>query len=253
PFERLWISSLTDKAIKEGLQNLKPGSDYDNLYYAAKARSKADWEVGINASQALSIAAGRGVFSLGRVQTPTLAMICKRYLENKNFVPLPFWQVKVQMEKAGISFAAVSKEKYDQKSQADSIFRLLQEQKTLSVQSVEKKEVNQEPPLLYDLTTLQKEANSKHGFSADKTLSIAQKLYEAKLITYPRTGSRYISADVMDEITELINCLEHHPRFGAYVQTMDNVILNIKCVDDKKVTDHHALLITENAPNGISG
>ncbi|KAA6299770.1 MAG: DNA topoisomerase 3, partial [Candidatus Ordinivivax streblomastigis] len=253
PFERLWISSLTDKAIKEGLQNLKPGSDYDNLYYAAKARSEADWEVGINASQALSIAAGRGVFSLGRVQTPTLAMICKRYLENKNFVSTPFWQIRVQTEKAGISFAAVCKEKYDQKSKADCIFRLLQEQKTLSVQSVEKKEVNQEPPLLYDLTTLQKEANSKHGFSADKTLSIAQKLYEAKLITYPRTGSRYISADVMDEIPELINRLAHHPRFGAYAQTMDNAILNIKCVDDKKVTDHHALLITENAPNGISG
>ncbi|KAA6299775.1 MAG: DNA topoisomerase 3, partial [Candidatus Ordinivivax streblomastigis] len=121
------------------------------------------------------------------------------------------------------------------------------------MQSVEKKEVNQEPPLLYDLTTLQKEANSKHGFSADKTLSIAQKLYEAKLITYPRTGSRYISADVFDEIPELINRLAHHPRFGAYAQTMDNAILNIKCVDDKKVTDHHALLITENAPNGISG
>ncbi|KAA6314203.1 DNA topoisomerase 3, partial [termite gut metagenome] len=188
PFERLWISSLTDKAIKEGLQNLKAGSDYDNLYYAAKARSEADWEVGINASQALSIAAGHGVFSLGRVQTPTLAMICKRYMENKNFVSTPFWQIRVQTEKSGISFAAVSKEKYESKDLANEIFRQLQESKTVSVQSVEKKEVNQEPPLLYDLTTLQKEANSKHGFSADKTLSIAQKLYEAKLITYPRTG-----------------------------------------------------------------
>ena len=98
PFQRLWISSLTDKAIKEGLQNLKAGSDYDNLYQSAKARSESDWLVGINASQALSVAAGRGVFSLGRVQTPTLAMICKRYMENKHFVPVPFWQVKVQTE-----------------------------------------------------------------------------------------------------------------------------------------------------------
>jgi DNA topoisomerase-3 len=209
PCVRLWISSLTEKAIKDGLQNLKPGSEYDSLYFAAKARSEADWEIGLNATQALSIAAGQGVWSLGRVQTPTLAMICKRFLENKNFTPVPFWQVKVQTGKAGVSFAAVSREKYDNKDTANDIFQLLQEQKTLCVRSVEKKEVNQEPPLLYDLTNLQKEANSKHGFSADKTLSIAQKLYEThKLITYPRTGSRYISADVFDEVPELINVLK---------------------------------------------
>jgi DNA topoisomerase-3 len=106
PFERLWISSLTDKAIRDGMQNLKPGSDYDNLYYAAKARSEADFLVGINSTQALSIAAGRGIFSLGRVQTPTLAMICKRFMENKNFTPVPFWQVRVQTEKAAIAFSA---------------------------------------------------------------------------------------------------------------------------------------------------
>jgi DNA topoisomerase-3 len=254
PFDRLWISSLTEKAIKEGLQNLKPGSDYDNLYFAAKARSEADYLVGINSSQSLSIAAGRGVFSLGRVQTPTLAMICKRFLENRNFTPVPFWQVKVQTEKAGVSFAAVSREKYDNKDTVNRIFQLLQEQKTLCIQSVEKKEVNQEPPLLYDLTTLQKESNSKHGFSADKTLSIAQKLYEThKLITYPRTGSRYISADVFDEIPELINVLKQHPRFGAYAESMSNAVLNIRCVDEKKIADHHALLITENAPDGLSG
>jgi DNA topoisomerase-3 len=123
----------------------------------------------------------------------------------------------------------------------------------LCVRSVEKKEVNQEPPLLYDLTALQKKANSRHGFSADKTLSIAQKLYEAKLITYPRTGSCYISADVFDEIPDLINLLKQHPRFGAYAGTMDNTVLNICCVDDKKITDHYALLITENTPNGLSG
>ncbi|MPL89561.1 DNA topoisomerase 3 [bioreactor metagenome] len=253
PFQRLWISSLTDKAIKEGLQNLKAGSDYDNLYQSAKARSESDWLVGINASQALSVAAGRGVFSLGRVQTPTLAMICKRYMENKHFVPVPFWQVKVQTEKSSVPFAAVSKEKYEQKKLAQTILQQLQESKSVKVQSVEKKEVNQEPPLLYDLTTLQKEANSKHGFSADKTLSIAQKLYEAKLTTYPRTGSRYISADVFDEIPQLIDILKKHPRFGDYAKTMDNAVLNIRCVDDKKVTDHHALLITENNPKELSG
>ncbi|GHT11737.1 DNA topoisomerase [Bacteroidia bacterium] len=252
PFDRLWISSLTDKAIKDGLQNLKQGSDYDNLYYAAKARSEADWLVGINASQALSIAAGRGVYSLGRVQTPTLAMICRRFLENKNFTPVPFWQIRVQTEKANIPFSVISREKYGSKDMANAIFQKLQGN-SLQVQNVEKKEVNQESPLLYDLTALQKEANQKYGFSADKTLSIAQKLYEAKLITYPRTGSCYISADVFDEIPELINSLKTHPRFGGYAAKMDTQILNIRCVDDKKVTDHHALLITGNMPKDLSG
>ncbi|MCL2650057.1 MAG: DNA topoisomerase 3 [Candidatus Azobacteroides sp.] len=251
PFQRLWISSLTDKAIKDGLQNLKSGSDYDNLYFAAKARSEADWLVGINASQALSVAAGRDVFSLGRVQTPTLAMMCKRFLENKNFVSTPFWQIRIQTEKSNVSFSAISNEKYEQKDAANTVFQNLQGN-SLQVQSVETKTVNGEPPLLYDLTSLQKEANSKFGFSADKTLSIAQKLYEAKLITYPRTGSRYISADVFDEIPELINSLKNHQRFGNYASSLDNSVLNIRSVDDKKVTDHHALLITGNTPKELT-
>jgi len=253
PFERLWISSLTDKAIREGLQNLKPGNEYDHLYLSAKARSESDWLVGINASQALSIAAGRGTYSLGRVQTPTLAMICKRFLENKHFVPVPFWQVKIQTEKLNVMFAAISKERYEQNEKANEVLQLLQTSKMITVKSVERKEVNQEPPLLYDLTTLQKEANSKHGFSADKTLTIAQKLYESKLITYPRTGSRYISADVFDEIPSLVDSLKQHPRFGSYAQSMENIVLNVRCVDDKKVTDHHALLITDNPAKDISG
>lgn len=252
PFDRLWISSLTDKAIREGLQNLKVGSDYDNLFYSAKARSEADWLVGINASQALSIVAGRGTFSLGRVQTPTLAMICKRFVENKNFVSVPFWQVKVQSEKSNMPFAATSKEKYERKDTAHEVLRLLQERKSVVVQSVEKKEVNQEPPLLYDLTTLQKEMNSKHGFSADKTLSIAQKLYEAKLITYPRTGSRYISEDVFEGIYLLLCGLWDNPLYGWQAVSVSNSELNRRSVDDKKVTDHHALLITGNAPKELS-
>ena len=250
PFQRLWISSLTERAIKDGLQNLKAGSHYDKLYFAAKARSEADWLVGINASQALSIAAGHGVFSLGRVQTPTLAMICKRFLENKNFIPESFWQIRTQTEKSGVSFSVVSREKYGQKDTANAVFQKLQGS-GLEVQSFETKTVNQEPPLLYDLTALQKEANSKHGFSADKTLSIAQKLYEAKLITYPRTGSRYISADVFDELPDLVGSLKSHPHFGAYALNMEDKALNIRSVDDKKVTDHHALLITGNHPKDL--
>ena len=253
PFQRLWISSLTDKAIKEGFQNLKPGSEYDNLYLSAKARSQADYIVGINASQALSIAAGRGSWSLGRVQTPTLAMICSRYLENKDFKPQTYFKLKLHTVKDTASFAVLSVDKYDNRPVADEILQRLRVAGTVRVTAVEKKEVKQEPPLLYDLTALQKEANSKHSFSADKTLNIAQALYEKKVLSYPRTGSRYISADVMDEIPHLITTLKDHPRFGTYAVGMENIILNIRPVDDKKVTDHHALIITGDPAEGLTG
>ena len=251
PFVRLWISSLTDKAIREGLQNLKDGTMYDNLFRSAKARSEADWLIGINASQALSIAAGRGTYSLGRVQTPTLAMICSRYLENKNFVAQKYWQLKLQTGKDSIEFSALSEEKFDSQQPAIDKLQIIKDSGQVQVKSVECKEVNQEPPLLYDLTTLQKEANTKLNFSADKTLSIAQKLYEGKLISYPRTGSRYISQDVFDEIPERISLLETYDRFAGYAKSMKGSSLNRRTVDDKKVTDHHALIITENKPSSL--
>ncbi|SJZ31602.1 type IA DNA topoisomerase [Porphyromonas cangingivalis] len=251
PFVRLWISSLTDKAIRDGLQNLKDGTMYDNLFRSAKARSEADWLIGINASQALSIAAGRGTYSLGRVQTPTLAMICSRYLENKNFVPQKYWQLKLHTGKDSIEFSALSEEKFDSQQPAIDKLQIIKDSGQVQVKSVECKEVNQEPPLLYDLTTLQKEANTKLNFSADKTLSIAQKLYEGKLISYPRTGSRYISQDVFDEIPERISLLETYDRFAGYAKSMKGSNLNRRSVDDKKVTDHHALIITENKPRSL--
>jgi DNA topoisomerase-3 len=253
PFQRLWISSLTDKAIKEGFQNLKPGSDYDNLYLSAKARSQADWVVGINASQALTIAAGRGSWSLGRVQTPTLAMICSRYLENRDFTPQTYFKLKLHTAKDAVAFAVLSDDKYDTRTAADEVQGRIKTAGTVRITGIEKKEVKQEPPLLYDLTALQKEANSKHGFPAEKTLNIAQALYEGKKISYPRTGSRYISADVLDEIPHLIATLKNHPRFGAYAAGMENAVLNVRCVDDKKVTDHHALIITPDSADGLSG
>lgn len=253
PFQRLWISSLTDKAIREGFQNLKPGSDYDNLYLSAKARSQADWVVGINASQALSISAGRGAWSLGRVQTPTLAMICSRFLENKDFKPQKYFKLKLHTTKDATEFAVLSVDKYDSRPAADTVLQQVKSAGNVKVTKVEKKEVKQEPPLLFDLTALQKEANSKHGFSADKTLNIAQTLYEGKKISYPRTGSRYISADVLDEIPHLISTLKDHPRFGAYAAGMESGTLNTRSVDDKKVTDHHALIITGDPADGLTG
>ena len=252
PFVRLWISSLTDKSIREGLQNLKAGSLYDNLFLSAQARSEADYLIGINGTQALSVAAGQGIFSLGRVQSPTLAMICTRFLENKNFVPQKYWQLKLQAAKDNVSFAALSTDKYDKQQPAIDTLQRIKEAETVQVKTVERKEVNQEPPLLYDLTTLQKEANTKLNFSADKTLSIAQKLYEGKLISYPRTGSRYISQDVFEEIPERLVNLEQYTRFGGYAAGMKGKALNSRSVNDGKVTDHHAIIPTGQHPQNLT-
>ena len=252
PFVRLWISSLTDKAIREGLDNLQPGGRYDNLYLSAKSRSEADWLIGINATQALSVAAGQGVFSLGRVQTPTLVMICSRYLENKNFVPAKFWQLKAHTASGEISFTAQSTAKWEQQPEAIAALQRVKDAGQLVVKSVERKEASQEPPLLYDLTTLQKEANTKLNFSADKTLSIAQSLYEKKVMSYPRTGSRYISEDVFDEMPERVALLGQYPRFAGYAAGLNGATLNRRSVNDSKVTDHHALIITENLPGELS-
>ncbi|MFA7136463.1 MAG: DNA topoisomerase, partial [Bacteroidales bacterium] len=252
PFERLWINSLTDQTIANGMKNLKPGSEYDNLFCSAKARSEADWIIGINASQALSITAGRGVWSLGRVQTPTLAMICSRYLENKDFNPQTYYQLKVDTGKDKICFSAISKERYNSKTDAETILERLRSAESIRIVNVETKQAGQEPPLLYDLTTLQKEANSRHSFSADKTLFVAQSLYEAKLISYPRTGSRYISEDVFAEIPALVEGLYNHPTFGISAKTLLEHELNKRSVNNKKVTDHHALIITDNVPESIS-
>ena len=252
PFVRLWISSLTDRAIREGMENLQPGERYDNLYLAAKSRSEADWLIGINATQALSVAAGQGVFSLGRVQTPTLMMICDRYLENKNFVPTKFWQLKASTASGGIGFTAQSTARWEQQPEAIAALQRVKDAGQLVVKSVERKEAAQEPPLLYDLTTLQKEANTKLNFSADKTLSIAQSLYEKKVMSYPRTGSRYISEDVFEEMPERIALLERYPRFAGYAAGLNGTTLNRRSVNDGKVTDHHALIVTENLPGELS-
>ena len=248
PFDRLWISSLTDKAIREGLANLEDGTKYDNLYLAAKSRSEADWLVGINGTQALTIAAGRGTYSVGRVQTPTLAMVCARFWENKRFVPQDVFQTHFSTRgKDADSVAKFSSvKKWNVKGEAAEVYGILKEAGTVAVLSVERKETVQEAPLLYDLTALQKDANARHGFTAEKTLAIAQKLYESKLITYPRTGSRYIPEDVFAGIPSLLKGLKGNPKWDAVAGQLRE--LNRRSVDDTKVTDHHALLPTGVKP-----
>ena len=242
PFQRLWISSLTDKAIKDGLNNLKDGHDYDNLYLSAKARSEADWLVGINATQALTIAAGKGTYSLGRVQTPTLAMVCRRFLENKNFVPTPFWQMHFTTDGKGKAVKFQSTEKWEDKTEAEEIYQEVKAHKEAVITKVESKEQVDDTPLLYDLTSLQKDANVKYALTAEQTLSIAQKLYEQKIITYPRTSSRYIPDDVFAEIPKLLRTLADDEQWGALSMTIRKP--SHRSVDASKVTDHHALLIT---------
>ncbi|SHM22714.1 Toprim domain-containing protein, partial [Flavobacterium flevense] len=208
PFERLWISSLTERAILKGFDKLKPGKEFDGLYFAAQGRSRADWLVGINASQALTVAAGSGIYSLGRVQTPTLAVICKRFIENKAFTIKKYWQIELENLKDFIDFKSLSLTKWDDSKQADHTLKFIQRQGMATVTALEKKIVNEQPPLLFDLTALQKEANIKLNLSAEETLTIAQSLYEKKFISYPRTGSKYIPEDIWVEIPQLIGILE---------------------------------------------
>lgn len=258
PFKRLWISSQTDEAIKDGFRNLKPGTDYDTLFYSAQCRSEADWMVGLNATQALSIAAGnRSVLSLGRVQTPTLSMISSRFLENKNFKPETYFQVSISLQKGEQVFKALSAENYKTKEQAQQIADEVKD--VLSgfalggtITGVEIKPKKEQPPLLHDLSSLQQEANKRRGFTAEQTLNIAQTLYEAKLITYPRTGSRYIGDDVFASVPNLIKVLTTHSTFSRAAKDLSEKTLNKRSIDAKKVTDHHALLITLNDASSIN-
>ena len=250
--KRLWISSLTEKSIREGFNNLKSSREFDSLYRAAKARREADWVVGMNASLSLSMAAGKSNYSLGRVQTPTLAMICRRYLDNRDFVAKPYYLLQLRTTKAGEELIMTCTEKYDTPQSLDIARKKVYEEKTAKVVQVEKKEVSEEAPLLYDLTALQRSANTKLGLTAEQTLDIAQKLYEFGYISYPRTGSGYITEDIFEQVPSLIALLKQHPRFARHAENLCNRTLNHHCVNDSKMTDHHGLIITENFPQNLS-
>jgi len=252
PFRRLWISSLTEEAIEEGFRDLRPGSEYDGLSAAAHLRSQSDWLVGYNASRALRVATQyKGNLSLGRVQTPTLGMICERYLQNKNFKPTPFWKIILTTGGPGRWFKAVSEKNYPSEKAAREDAIRTDAAAMVNVKSVEKKRSVSKPPLLFDLTALQRAANSRYGFTAADTLSIAQSLYESKYITYPRTGSCYIPEDVFKTIPGLIRKVAGYERFAQAAAALEGVRLCRKSVDDSKVTDHHALLPTGIIPTGL--
>ena len=254
PFKRLWISSLTNEAIRDGFRDLRDGSEFDVLSDAAHLRSQSDWLVGFNASKALRIATGfRGTLSLGRVQTPTMGMICERYLANKSFVPTPFWKILADTNKDGKAFTVVSDKDYKDEGSANKDMYMTRAKGVLIAKEVEKKNVTSHPPLLFDLTSLQRAANSKNGLTAQETLKAAQSLYEQKYLTYPRTGSRYIPDDVFKEIPKLIHEIGKYDKYENASRELDGARLCRKSVDNGKVTDHHALLPTPNIPVSLSG
>lgn len=247
PIKRLWISSVTDKAIKEGFANLKDGHAYDNLYRAAVARAEADWLVGMNGTRALTCKYNAQL-SCGRVQTPTLAMIARREEEIRQFIPKEYYGISVETQdvkwtwrdEKTKSFRTFSREKAEE-------IRRKTETASLEVTKIEEKTKKSMAPGLYDLTTLQREANQKYGFSAKETLNIMQRLYENhKVLTYPRTDSRYIGKDIVPTIKERLKACGTGPyRKLAGVLMNKPVQANSSFVDDKKVSDHHAIIPTE--------
>ena len=247
PIKRLWISSVTDKAIKEGFANLKDGHDYDNLYRAAVARAEADWLVGMNGTRALTCKYNAQL-SCGRVQTPTLAMIAKREEEIRKFVPKEYYGISLETQDVKWTWR-------DEKTKSFRTFsreRAVQikgrlENAALEITSVEKKAKKTMAPGLYDLTALQREANLKYGFSAKETLNIMQRLYENhKVLTYPRTDSRYIGKDIVPTIKERLKACGIGPYRKLAGALMNKPVqVNGSFVDDKRVSDHHAIIPTE--------
>lgn len=269
PFTRLWVSSQTDKALKEGFAKLKPGADYDNLYHAARCRSEADWLVGINATQAFTLKYGqlkpfttenqkrKQPVSLGRVQTPVLKLLVDRYLEVKAFKAETYWELILDLEKDGKRFEAKwfteGSDRFIEEAKAKEIFDKIGNQ--VVVEDANKKPKHEQPPLLYDLTELQKDANKRYNFSAQKTLDLAQELYEKyKTLTYPRTDSRYLSDDLYPQMPALLDNLGNVGAYSPFVKAIKarGLKKELRFFNDKKVTDHHAIIPTETSP-GSSG
>ena len=236
PMKRLWISSMEDSAIREGFANLRPGADYDGLHQAALCRAKADWLVGINATRLFSVLYHR-TLNIGRVMSPTLALIVQREAEIDAFKPVPFYTV--QLDLPGFTAASV---RMDKKADAEQLKTACQGA-AATVKKVERKDKSEKPPALYDLTTLQRDANRLLGYTAQQTLDYLQNLYEKKLCTYPRTDSRYLTSDMAEGLPVLVNLVANAMPFrkGIAISCDAAAVIN-----DKKVTDHHAIIPTRN-------
>lgn len=247
PIKRLWISSQTDKSIRDGFANLRPATEYDNLYYSAQSRAEADWLVGLNATRALTCKYNAQL-SAGRVQTPTLAMIVKREEEIKKFIPRDYYSI--QAEFGGFSALWADKKtgqtRISERERADAIVSKVRG-KNAKIIELKRDAKRESPPLLYDLTELQRDANIRYGFSAKQTLNLMQRLYEEhKALTYPRTDSRYISSDIVPSLKDRLRAVssgDYGTAAGAILKS--GVKTSRRIVDDSKVTDHHAIIPTE--------
>lgn len=246
PFERLWISSMTEEAIREGFATLKDGREYDLLYTSAKCRSEADWLVGMNATRAYTLRYD-ALLSIGRVQTPTLAIIVDRQKEIDAFVAEDYFEV--QADFGGYTGMWIDKEEHTRIEKEETAKAIVEKVsgKNACITKVEKEEKKMPPPLLYDLTELQRDCNKKFGFSAKKTLDIAQSLYEKrKMITYPRTDSRYLSDDMKGKVRNTIKRLQELEAYAPYAQPLtENISFTKRIIDNSKVTDHHAIIPTD--------
>lgn len=251
PLKRLWISSVTDKAIKEGFNKLRDGRDYENLYASAVARAEADWIVGINATRALTCKYNAQL-SCGRVQTPTLAIIAKREEEIQNFKPKSYYGITAIADKIKLSWqdSKTKDVKTFDKEKADKILAAINN-KNAEVVKIDKTDKKSFSPQLYDLTELQRDANRIFGFSAKETLSIMQKLYEShKVLTYPRTDSRYLSSDIVDTLKDRVKACGVGPYSKLSLKVLKSPIkANKSFIDNSKVSDHHAIIPTEQAPS----
>lgn len=249
PLKRLWISSLTEEAIKEGFDNLEPGNKYNNLYAAGSARAIGDWLLGMNATRLFTLRfAQKGqVLSIGRVQTPTLAMIVKRQLEIENFVSTKYWELKTEYR--GVLFSS-TKGKITTLEKGEEFIQSIEEEE-FEIVDYTQKEGKELPPRLFDLTSLQVEANKKIGLSAEQTLNTIQNLYEKKLVTYPRVDTTYLPDDVYPKIPDILNKLTHYSRFTEALKGK-KIRKSKKVFDNKKVTDHHAIIPTGVTPSGIT-
>jgi len=259
PVRRLWVSSLTPEAIREGFAALRPQAEYDRLYQSALCRAQGDWLVGINATRAFSARWGE-LLSVGRVQTPTLALLVRREQEIEAFKPEPYWEIWAEFAASGGRayrgkwFSAESDRVQDE--HLASLIAARTRGQAGVVEQVTEKPVSERPPQLFDLTALQREANRRYGLTAAATLKAAQSLYEAKLITYPRTDSRYLSRDLVKMLPRLLRTLGERPEYAVLVQGAQLEAVhagNRRVVDDSKVTDHHAIIPTAERAPALTG
>ncbi|MFO7937764.1 MAG: DNA topoisomerase 3 [Kiritimatiellia bacterium] len=256
PIKRLWLNSLTPEAVRDAFQNLRDGHEYDSLYAAARCRSESDWIVGLNATRCFTVRHGhtgggsnRVLWSIGRVQTPVLTMIVHRDDEIRNFTPNPFWELSTLYRETTFKHTG---DRFDDQAKAQTLLEKIQGQ-PFKITAVSGKNKREQPPQLFDLTTLQRDANKRHGLSAADTLKAAQILYESKMITYPRTDSRYLGNDMQSRIPKILEQLRSQRTEQIDSLDLTDLPFTARIINDKKITDHHALIPTGLRPQPTAG